>query len=113
VQHQTAPFVHRRVHVLTRTQRRDDQRHAVLATHLEVFFEPRIGLVNDQVDRERRAAADRRFGDLMQPLVQLTGRPGIERGEAADDAGAYLRDHQGRARDDEHRRCDDRETKPG
>ena len=35
-----------------------------------------------------------RFGDLVDPLVELACRPRVKRGEAADDAGCALGNDQ-------------------
>src|SRR6218665_280185 len=51
----------------------------------------------------------RGFGDPGQPLIELRGRAGIERGHGADDAGLALLDHEPWVADDEQRRADEGE----
>ena len=117
VQHHTAPAVHRLVQVFACAQAGDDQRHLVFGTDLHVVLQPVVGLVHDLVDgkRGRRCLGMRlvvrgqRLGDFGQPVVQLRGRAGIERGHRADDAGLALGNHQLRVADDEQRRSDDRQ----
>ena len=118
VQRHAAIGVHRRVDVLARAERGDDDRRLPFDRQRHVLFEPRVRLVDDLVDRERRGGAvgmgavmgGQRFGDLVQPFVELGDRPRVERGKRADDPGLALRDHQRRMRDDEQRRADDRQA---
>jgi hypothetical protein len=117
VQHDAAPAVNRLVDVRSRAERGDDDRHLVSGADLHVVVEPVVGLVHDLVDGERRCGGFRmvpvprgqRLGDLGQPLVQLLGRPGIERRHRTDDAGLALRDDELGVADDEQRRADDRQ----
>ena len=67
-----------------------------------VVLEPVVALVHDLVDRERRGrpvgmrlvVGRERLGDLGQPVVELRGRPRVERRHRADDAGLALRDDE-------------------
>ena len=56
----------------------------------------------------RRVVRSQRLGDLGQPVVELCGGPGIERGHRAHHAGLALLDHHLRVADDEQGRPDDR-----
>ena len=117
VQRHAAVGVHRCVDVLARAERRDDDRRLPLDRHRHVFLKPGVRLVDDLVDRKRRGGAfgmravmgGERFGDLMQPFVELRNRSGVQRGKGADDPGLALGDHQRRMRDDEQRSADDRQ----
>ena len=117
VQRHAAVAVHRLIDVLARAERSDDDRRLPLDRHRHVFLEPRVGLVDDLVDRERRGGALRmravmggeRFGDFMQPFVELRNGACVQRGKSADDPGLALGDHQRRMRDDEQRSADDRQ----
>ena len=106
--------MHGRVDVLARAERGDDDRRLPLDRQRHILLEPRVGLMHDLVDRERRGRAFRmgaimrgeRLGDFVQPLVELRNRPRVERGKGADDPRLALGDHQRRMRDDEQRRAD-------
>ncbi len=118
VHRDAAPIVHRLVQFLARAERGDDHRHLPFLADLHVFLEPAIGAVDDLVDRERcrrtigivAIMRGQFLGDLVHPFIELARRPGIERGEAADDTRLALGDDQFRPRHDEHRRTDDRQA---
>ena len=86
MQGNAAPAFHGRIHFLARTERGDDNRDLVFFTKRDVFFEPVVGAVDNLVHRERRRRCIRigaviafQLGrNLVQPLIQLTDRPGIE-----------------------------------
>jgi hypothetical protein len=109
VQRQAAIAVHRFIDVLARAERSDDNRRFPLDRQRNVFLKPGVGLVDDLVDRKRRGGAVRmravmggeRFGDFMQPFVELRNGPCVQRGKSADDPRFALGDHQRRMRDDE------------
>ena len=115
VQRQPAIAVHGRIDVLAGAERRDDDRRLPLDRQRHILFEPRVGLVDDLVDREWGGGAFRmgaimrgqRLGDFVQPFVELGNGAGVEGGKSADDSGLALGDHQRRMRDDEQRRADD------
>ena len=117
VQRDPAPAVDRRIDILARAERGDDERHLPLGAGRHVGLEPIVRAVDDLVDRKRRGRPlgvrpvmrGERLGDPVEPLVELALRPGVKRGEAADDSGGALRDHQFRPRNDEHRRGNHRE----
>ena len=114
MQRDSAIAVHRRVDVLARAERGDDDRRLPLDRQRHVLFEPGVRLVHDLVDGEGRGRLigmgavmrRERLGDLVQPFVELRDRSGVERGKGADDPGLALGDHQRRMRDDEERRAD-------
>ena len=118
VQRDPAVGVHRRVDVLARAERGDDDRRLPLDRQRQVLLEPRVRLVHDLVDGEGRGGAigmgavmrGERLGDLVQPFVELRDRARVQRREGADDPGLALGDHQRRMRDDEQRRADDRQA---
>lgn len=96
-------------------QRGDDERHAALGADGQVALPAGVAGVDDEVDaigrddgmRRRPARARQLVFDARDPRVQLFLRPGVERREGADDAGAALRRHQVRAGDQEHGSADD------
>jgi hypothetical protein len=102
VQHHATPALHRAVDVLARAQAGDDDRHLVLGAQGHVVLQPVVALVHDLVDGKRARPVPRgaprrsgqRFGDLGQPVVELRGRAGVERGHRAHHAGLALLDHQ-------------------
>ena len=67
-----------------------------------VVLEPVVALVHDLVDRERRrrplgmraVVCGQRLGDLGEPVVELLGRPRVQRRHRADDAGRALLDDE-------------------
>ena len=101
-----------------RPEARDDQRHLVPDTGLDVVLQAVIARMRDLVDRERCrwpvriVAIVRRqlLGDLVEPFVELRLRPRVQGREAADDPRLALRNHQFRAGDDEQRRSDQRQA---
>ena len=89
MQREPAVAVHRRIHVLARAERGDDDRRLPLDRQRHVLFEPGVRPVHDLVDGEGGGALLRmgavvrreRLGDLVQPLVELRNRPGVQRGK--------------------------------
>ena len=74
MEHQTAPAMDLVDQFRNRAKRGDDQRHLVLFADLEVFFDPRVVAVDDQVDAIGRV--NRRvqtFLDLEQPVIETFG----------------------------------------
>ena len=120
VQGHAAIAMHGRVDVFARAERGDDDRRLPLDRHRHVLLEPGVGLVDDLVDRERRGGAigmgavmrGERFGDLVQPFVELRNGPRVEGGKRADDARLALGDDERRMRDDEQRRADGGQPEP-
>ena len=118
VKHDAAVTMNRAHHFAGRPQARDDDGNAVFDATTHVMLEPIVARVHDLIDRERRnlgvrvrARVGREFfADLRQPVVELRGRPRIERGKRSDDSGLALRRHQSRGRHDEHGRADDRQA---
>jgi hypothetical protein len=109
--------VHRFIDVLARAERSDDDRRFPLDGQRNVLLEPGVGLVDDLVDRKRRCRSLRvsavmggeRFGDFMQPFVELRNGPCVQCGKSADDPGLALGNYQRRMRDDEQRSADNRQ----
>jgi hypothetical protein len=100
-------------------QARDDERHLLADADFDVMRQALIGPVHNEIDSEWRHG---RLGmpgpigiesrtDLADPAREFLLRPRIEGGKAAEDSCLALGDHQGRRRDDEHGRADDRERK--
>ena len=81
------------------------------------MFQSVAALVHDLVDSKRRGGlvgvrqvvGGQGFGDFDQPLFQLLGRAGIERGHGTDHTGNTLRNNELGCADDEQRRADYRE----
>ena len=97
------------VHVFTRAQRRDDHRHLVFHAQRQIVHQPIVGTVDDEVDGIGRIIRAKFGRQALQPFFELGQWPGVEAGEAADDAGAALRHDQFRTGDDEQRRTDHRD----
>ena len=84
VQRDPAPRVDRVVELDARAERGDDDRHLPLRADLHVVLEAVVGAMDDLVDRERRGGplgmvavpGGERFGDLVQPFVELSTRAG-------------------------------------
>jgi hypothetical protein len=103
-----------RVDVLTRAERRDDDRRLPFHGQRDVLFEARIGLVDDLIDRERRgglvgmiAVPGREFlGDAMQPFIEQRRGPRVQRRKRADDPRLALRNDQIGIGDEKQRRAD-------
>ena len=116
VQHDPAIGMHRLVDLLDGAERGDHDGHLVLHAHFEVVLQAGVGLVHDLVDRIGRGRplgvcrvmGGEALGDLGQPFVELRLGAGVQRRKRSDDAGLALREHQGRVRNDEERRSDDR-----
>ena len=111
-----APSVDGVVQLFARPERGYDDRHLPLRADLHVVLEAVIRPVNDLVDRKGRRGCvwnvavmlRKRFGDFVQPLVELRRRARIQRREAADNPRLALGDDQLRIGDDEKRRADHR-----
>ena len=83
------------------------ERHTVAHTGFEIAGQPVIGTVRDEIDRIGRIRAGQAVFDPGEPIVEGLLRPGVERGERTDNAGAAFGNHEIDAGDDEHRRRDD------
>ncbi len=78
-------------------------------TDFEIFLQTRVGTMDDQIDRKRRATRLRIvsimvaqfLSDSRQPLIQGTGRTGIQRRKRSHHPCLTLSDHELRPRDDE------------
>ena len=112
------PFVNSLIDVFPRAERRDDDRNPPRSANFKVFFNARIGTMNDLVHRKGRRRhvgiipipSRQLFDNLMQLFVQLRLRTGVERREGAHNAGLAPRDDEFWTRDDKHRRADDRQS---
>ena len=111
VQHHAAVAVRRGIDVFARTQAGDDDGHFVLHAHFHIVLQAVIALVHDLVNGKRRSrfvwiglvVGIQRFSDLDQPLLQLLGGAGVERGHRADYTGDALGDDEFGGADDEKR----------
>jgi hypothetical protein len=120
VQHHPARGVDGVVDLPPRAQRGDHHRDLPAAGDLQVVLQPVVGAVGDVIHRERRGRRLRMVAvpgrqlldDLADPLVELCGRPCVERRKGADDSRLALGDHQLRSGDDEHRAADHRQAQP-
>ena len=72
--------------ILDRTEGRDDQRHLVLDSDLNIRHQARIGVVDDQVDAIGGIVRTERRLDLIQPLLIAFRGALVEGGEGADHA---------------------------
>ena len=119
VQHDAAVGMDRVIDVRPCAQRRDHDRYFMFHAQREVFLDPVVRLVDDQVHRigrdlGRRIGLARRrqlFVQLRQPFVQLLDRPRIQRRERPDHARLALGQHKVWPRDDEQGRPDHRNRK--
>ncbi|WP_333489943.1 hypothetical protein [Acidocella sp. MX-AZ03] len=113
MQHQPAIAMHRLIHLRHRAERGDDDGHPIFHAQRQILLQARIGLVDDEIDREGGVRVGQFRAQAGQPLFQHAGGTGIERGKGPDDAGFALRDDQLRPGDDEHRRGDGGQRQAG
>ena len=119
MQDEAAIGVNGLVDLLHRAERGDDVRNLVLHADPQIGVEPRVGAMHDLIDRERGRGALGMGGvvsgegllDLEEPVRELFGGAGVQRGKGADDPRAALCDRQRRVRDDEERGGDGRNAK--
>src|SRR5690242_19095791 len=113
-----APRMNRIVELNPCAKRGNDDRHLPLRADLHIVVEAVVRTMHDLVDREWRRRSlgmiavprGERFGAFVNPFAEQRCRPSVQRGEAADDARRALRNHEFRARHDEHRRADHRDS---
>ena len=114
VQRDSAPAIHGLENLLACAERGNHHRYLPFRAGLHIGIEAIVRPVNDLVHCIGRCRTvgvvpimrGQLFGDLVEPLIDLTLRAGIERGKRADDPGLTLRDHEFRPGNDEQRRSD-------
>ncbi|MNT51798.1 hypothetical protein D3C72_1887840 [compost metagenome] len=120
MQDHPTPAVHGIVDLFTRTERGDDDGDLVLLADRHVGFKPVVRLVDDLIDgvwggrtiRMLRVVLGQFGCNPVEPLVERTFRPRIQRGKRTDNACLALRNDEVGIRDDEKRRGDNGNRKP-
>jgi hypothetical protein len=111
VQDDAAPGMDSACHLRHGAERGDDNGHLVLGAHHQILLQPLVRPVDDLVDGEGcgfgvRIVAVMRgqcLRDLVQPFIQLGGRPRIQRRKRADHACLALGNDKRRIGNDEQR----------
>jgi len=108
-QHPSAILVNSLRNAFGRSDAGDHQRDLVPNDNLKIGIAPGIRLVKDQVGGIERIGPARGF-DLRKPVAEDLRRTCIERREAADDPASARGDDKVRARNQKHRRNDNRQA---